>query len=467
MRFLKIAYLVLICYAGDTATFADSIPDEGLTARMSCLEAETETLRAEVQRLREHPTRLPAVEARPVSAEMFDMAQVDPAAPPYMTAPQVQAEIKKAAWSKGDFTIVPYGILWSNMVYATQRTSPGSFTLFVQSPSIQDDHEFVVDARNTRLGMDISGPKIPCFNCAASGGKIEIDFQQNIVSTENRPTPQLRHAYWEVKNEEFRLLVGETWDVISPLMPGTVLYSVGWDGGDIGFRRTQFRYERYHACSDVSLVTMQASLNQTVFEEASVRFPSELPNWPIAEMRAAVTLGDRSANGLPVTFGVSGHIGEEENDVVTGTPAVVVLRDVHRRTWSFNADFRWPITHRLGVQAEVFTGENLGAFLGGIGQGIDLTTLNPIRSNGGWIDVWYDWTPRLHSHAGYSIDDPNDHDVVTVGERKYNSFYFGNIVYDITKNFTTGLEVSSWRTLYVGLAAGDSVRCEYMMKYAF
>ena len=49
----------------------------------------------------------------------------------------------------------------------------------------------------------------------------------------------------EVKDDDFRFLVGQTWDVISPLYPGMLMYSVGWDGGNIGYRRAQVRGERY------------------------------------------------------------------------------------------------------------------------------------------------------------------------------------------------------------------------------
>ena len=41
----------------------------------------------------------------------------------------------KFSWKKGDFTITPYGWLWGNTVYSTERTSPGTYTLFVQSAS--------------------------------------------------------------------------------------------------------------------------------------------------------------------------------------------------------------------------------------------------------------------------------------------------------------------------------------------
>jgi len=138
-----------------------------------------------------------------------------------------------------------------------------------------------------------------------------------------------------------------------------------------------------------------------------------------------------------------------------------------------NADFRIPIGPRFGVQGELFTGENLGAFLGGAVQGIDAGTpalpgtRRSIRSTGGWFDVWYDWTPTLHSHAGYSIDDPFDEDVTS--GRVYNAFIFGNLYYDLTSKFIVGVEVTSWKTLWVGPNAGpaDSVHCDFVAKYNF
>ena len=105
---------------------------------MNQLEAETQSLRAEVQWMREHPVRLPTVEATPTG-----MA-VAPAAPAvrrgratgnYFTLDELRGEMKKLAWTKGDFSIVPYGYLWGNAVYSTERTSPGSYTLYVLSAS--------------------------------------------------------------------------------------------------------------------------------------------------------------------------------------------------------------------------------------------------------------------------------------------------------------------------------------------
>ncbi len=445
------------------------VPAEDVSSRLNQLENETQALRSEVQRLRENPVRLPAVTATTTSMTM-DAAPapvVDDSE--YYTMDEIRGEMKKLVWKKGDFSITPYGILWANTVFATERTSPGSYTMFVQSATGQPENECLIDARNTRLGVDVGGPQIPFFNCAQSGGKVEIDFQNSpIVSstgvpgTENKATILLRHAYAEVKNEEFRFVVGQTWDVISPLNPGMLMYSIGWDAGNIGYRRAQVRGERFFALSDTSLITVQSSINQQVFEDGvASTIKGEPSNWPICEGRVAWTVGERGPGCYPITVGMSGHIGEEQFD------STVLGLNNRRRTWSGNIDFRMPVTERLGVQAECFTGENLGAFLGGIGQGIDSTTYDTIRSSGCWVELWYDWTPRFHSHVGYSVDDPFDQDIVTASEKTYNQFYYGNVSYDLTKSFLIGFEVSSWRTLYKAQLPGESVRCEFVAKYGF
>ena len=122
-------------------------------------------------------------------------------------------------------------------------------------------------------GLTCSGRSSRAWTAPRRGGKVEIDFQNSVLDDENKPTIMLRHAYAEAKNEDFRILVGQTWDVISPLNPDMLLYSVGWDGGNIGYRRAQFRYERYLKFSDVSLVTVQSSINQDVFPDTHHRRP--------------------------------------------------------------------------------------------------------------------------------------------------------------------------------------------------
>lgn len=393
---------------------------------------------------------------------------MDPAPGPqeeFFTLDELRAEMRKLAWTKGDFTITPYGILWANMAWETSRSLTGDYVLYVLRPRDGSNESFNADAKSTRLGIDVLGPRIERWGDAQTGGKVEIDFQRNF-DTENRAGLLLRHAYLEVKNEDYRLLGGQTWDVISPLLPGVLMYTVGWDGGNIGYRRTQARGERYFSLSDEFTVIAQGSLNVDILSDTVATHTGDHSGWPVLEGRLAVALGPRGPGCNPIEMGLSSHIGEVE--LLPAAPAA----GLPRRTWSLNADVKVPITSRFGVQGELWMGENLGTFFGGIGQGINVTSpdLNTIYSRGGWFDVWYDWTSRWHSHVGYSIDDPLDSDI-SVG-RVYNAFMFANLSYDVTSKFLVGFEFTSWRTIWKDPALGPDVNApdqnfNFVAKYGF
>jgi hypothetical protein len=387
-----------------------------------------------------------------------------------------------APWLFGEFRVRPYGAFWADMVYATQRTFPGAYSLFVFSEDDQDEAGFAIDARRSRFGLNVEGPSLAAFHGADSGGRVEIDFHGNFI-VENRAAVLLRHAYWEVRDESFRLLVGQTWDVISPLYPGMVEYAPGFFGGNIGFRRTQFRAERHHELTDRLAVSLEASLNQDIVPDfpADPGIRREPSDWPVIEGRLAFTFASCGDDSDPAVVGVSGHIGETGFDFLTAGPPPLSLPpedDVRFQTWSFNVDMYLPITERLGLQGEFFTGANLSAFLGGIGQGVCPCLRVPIRSTGGWLEAWYDWTPYLHSHVGAGLDDPRDNDSLL--GRIYNHFIFANLIVDISDNLMTGIEVTSRKTLYhetrVGLiplaqltpsAPGEAVTIDWMVRYEF
>ncbi|MCY2996391.1 MAG: hypothetical protein NTY19_52370 [Planctomycetota bacterium] len=415
---------------------------------------------------------------------MNETAELEPAgAEPtaeFYSLDELRTEMKKLAWTKGEYKIVPYGILWGSATYETQRTTPGPFVLYVQSPTLENEPEFEVDTRRTRVGLDVAGPKVSMFGGADTSGKLEVDFHGQFL-TENQATIQIRHAYAEVKNEDWKLMAGQTWDLISPLIPGVVNYSVGWDGGNIGFRRMQIRIDRYLQFSDVLLVTPQFAVCQDIIPDAMSRvipggngtstfdrvIKPESAAWPPLQGRLGFTVGERGEGCQPATCGISGHIGEQGFDYRAGNPYPFVGENVRISTWSFNADLRIPINDRFGVQGEFFTGSNLGAFFGGVGQGINLETRKGIRATGGWGEVWYDWTPRLHSHVGYGIDDPADEDLTAAAARVYNHFLFGNLSFDVTKKMIVGFEISSWKTLYKAQLPGDAVSFEFSGQYGF
>lgn len=381
-----------------------------------------------------------------------------------MTLDQLRAEMKKLAWTKGDFRIVPYGVLWASSSYETSRTNSGDTPFYVYSEDVQGEDSFHVDAKSTRLGIDVTGPRIWAFGCAETGGKVEIDFQGSFI-TENKGTVLLRHAYAEAKTEDTRLLVGQTWDVISPLNPFTLMYPVAWGAGNIGYRHAQLRAERILPVNDCLLFTLQGSLNHSLVNSADYAsvagVSGDHSGWPVVMGRLGTTLGLRGPGCQPITLGVSGHIGEQDYDFPAPNPA----DDAVIRTWSANVDFRFPITERFGFQGELFTGQNLAPYLGGILQGINPVTREGIRSMGGWGEFWYFWRPDLHSHVGYSLDDPCDQDIAT--GRTYNQMMFANLAWDVTPKLLVGLETSVWKTLYKTQSPGEATRVEFVVKYGF
>lgn len=387
-----------------------------------------------------------------------------------VTLDEVREEIARQTWKKGDYSIVPYGALWGSAYYASGRCVPGPFILYAASATTEGEDDFVIDTRRTRIGLDITGPKVSCFSCAESAARLEVDFQAalgtaeglRVFAPENQTGIQIRHAYAELKNDEFRLLAGQTWDLISPLNPGMLTYAVGWGGGNIGFRRMQVRYERYLHVSDGTKLSLQGAVAQDIALDF-IQF-AESSNWPVLQGRCGLDI-DPEQTGRPLSLGISSHIGEQGFDF-PGQGALPAQDDARIETWSLNADARWPITSRLGVQGEYFMGENLSTFLGGVIQGINAETRRPIASTGGWIELWYDWTPRFRSHLGYGIDNPRDSDVANLG-RIENSVFFVNSSFDVLPKMTLGLEFSYWDTQYRGQAPGKASVIEFTGMYAF
>lgn len=426
----------------------------------------------------DYPSKLLLADNRraPVDDGLVELGPVPPSAVP---SGSVQPA---AAWSEQrNFQIVPYGSFWANMLYATERTNPGPFTLFVPSAGVQGEDAFTIDARRSRFGLNVTGPDVPVVGGLSSGGRVEVDFLGEFVN-ENQAQARIRHVYLELQNEQHRFLVGQTWDVISPLNPRTLNFSVGWLGGNIGFRRAQFRYERHGELSESTAWSLASSLNQEITPD----FPTdpgivrESGNYPVVELRLGVTreLADRER---PLELGVSAHIGETGFDFLRpGPPPLLLppLDDARFETWSYNVDIAIPVTERLHLQGEFFQGKNLSPFLGGIGQGVCPCTRSAIGSLGGWADAQYTWNDWLTTAVGYGVDDPRDDDFLL--GRTSNQFLFTNALLHLTDALTTGVECTFWRTLYQDQRAGqvapselietepgESVTIDWMVRYDF
>ena len=103
-----------------------------------------------------------------------------------VTMKELKAEVKRFAWKKGDLTITPYGRVVGSFVYETQRSFPGYIILWMNSFSDDAEDACYFDARSTRLGLDIAGPKVFSRYGTKVSGKVEIDFQSTAAPRQNQ-----------------------------------------------------------------------------------------------------------------------------------------------------------------------------------------------------------------------------------------------------------------------------------------
>ena len=356
-----------------------------------------------------------------------------------------------------------YGYVKLDAAYDDSRTSVGNYARWVESEVIRrNDDQFSMTANQTRLGLRL---KAPDLNNVKTTGQVEIDFY-GAGSAENKPEPMLRHAFVTALWPEyhFSLLAGQTSDIISPLFLPTLNYTVGWWQGNIGYRRPQVRLTEDWAVTKTSNLKLELGATRTITDRKFFFTSSTDPStgddagFPTLQGRASLTFP--AGAGKPGSLGVSGHWGrEEQHEAKSGGDRAV-------DTWSLNLDAKLPVTKWLLLQGEAFVGQNLDAYLGGIGQGYNTNNLHAVRTQGGWIAATVEPSAKWQLNLGAGCDAPLDRDL-TDGMRSFNAVVFGNAQYFITPHLSLGLEVAYLHTDYKGQADGDNWREQFSVIYKF
>jgi hypothetical protein len=441
---------------------ADPSENAELKARIEKLEKELAELKQIVKQQGETAKARPATTVSAKSAE----------AEPNIVKPVAE---KKPVLSGLDVEL--YGRLKLDAVFDTSRMDTGNYGKWVRPDRGNNDHtQFDMTANESRLGLRVFGPKGEDIQ---TGGRVEIDFYGG--GAENKSNPMIRHAYLTIDwpQDKFSILAGQTSDVISPLYPDTLNYTVGWWVGNIGYRRPQVRLTKSYMLDKDTELKLEGALARTM-GRTNLGIPSadqadtgENAGMPSIQGRVSMTFP--SLGYKPTTVGFSGHYGKEKYDT-GGTSSTPATGSDKFDSWSLNLDVLQPVNQWLSFKGEMFTGENLDAYLGGIGQGVRNigTTSSPIydkeiASSGGWVEAslgpWGKWS----FNVGVSADDADNDDLegMSGDKREYNRSIFGNVLYDVDKNAQIGFELSQWHTEYQGADDADSLRAQTSFIYKF
>lgn len=409
----------------------------GLAADSADLARENADLRQRVDRLEKQVEQL-----------QTDGKAVPPAAP---------GEQKKSLWSTLDIQF--YGYIKADAAWDSSGVFPGDFVLFTRQGR-DGDNEFNLTAKQTRLGFKVKGPDVGGL---MTSGRVEADFYGS-AGAENKPSLLVRHAYMQLDSADgtFGILAGQTSDVISPLVPYTLNYTVLWDAGNIGYRHPQIRLTKDFSLAGDTTLKLAGAISRTISSlegqnPAPFTNPGADAGFPTLQGRVGLTfpcLGYK-----PTTAGVSGHWGQEK-----------FSSDNRVDSWSLNLDVLQPINPVVTVKGEAYVGQDLGDYFGGIGQGVSRVNAtrpyHAVGDRGGWAAVglgpWAPWS----FNVGAGIDDVDDDDV-NANARTQNYSIFANAIYAVNEHADVGVELSEWRTNYKNADDVDDFRVQASFIYKF
>jgi len=379
-------------------------------------------------------------------------------------AAAVDKRERKPAGLLPGFEFIPYGFIKLDASYDSSAVNTGNFATWVLPDRPGSNDEFNMTAKSTRLGLRINSLQ---GGDILATGLVEVDFFGGDTG-ENRPGVLVRHAYAKLDwpEERFSILAGQYWDVISPLNPNVLNYTVQWYAGNIGYRRPQVRATKIYGLSNSVDLKLEAAVTRNIGGVPTNIASDTGANSGLPAFQGRVSSTFPLLGARPTTVGVSGHWGKEELSAAGGSRKF--------DSWSLNLDISQPINKWLTVEGELFSGENLSPYFGGIGQGVNLARGREIGSRGGWVAArmtpWEKWA----FNAGVSLEDVRNRDLIGMAEpgggqgiRQYNRAIFGNVIYSINKNTDIGFELSHWHTEYQGRPDADSIRAQTSLIYKF
>ena len=356
-----------------------------------------------------------------------------------------------------------YGYLRADLSHDTQATAPkGDFAFYVL-PEVngEKDAQTHFGARESRLGLNLFGPDTADWKTT---GKLEMDFYGGDKA--NAYNPRMRLAYLDLAHSSgFSLRFGQDWETFCEVTPRIVNFAYLADVGALGLRRPQARATQELKVTDNTKLVLKIAAAQTVGEDldGGTFDDGADADWPTAQFNVALHQKLWTETSARLAF--SGHYGRETVDESVSN-AVVAADAQDFDSWSAQGSVFLPICKQLAVQGNLWKGENLDTYFGGIGQGVNMALGREIEAQGGWAQLLYDPTDKLSFGFGYAVDDPKDEDVAE-GKPSKNESIFGNVSYKFTAAVTALAEYAHMTTDYLGRDDAQNDRVQVAMKYAF
>jgi hypothetical protein len=346
-------------------------------------------------------------------------------------------------------------------IFSTDRpfTAGAPFLLLPPSPFGFRTNTFDLNARQTNFGATFTGPEVFGF----TPGAFFLGFIQNDNLTSDAYGFLPYNAYGELKNDRWRIAGGLMNDVFNPQSPTIISLAKLFGSGNAGSFRGQIRVEHFFNPNNEFLFTTQVALSEPVATIVSGgQRIVEDNGWPNIEARLAAGLGpvEELIGGRKqrrAELAVSGAVGQlRTSRLITAPTDPEVPNRAVINTWGLGFDGQFALTDRIGLSGELFLGQGLGEYNGGIFQSFNPNSFGVIRTRGGWGEVYCYFTEDLHLHAGYGIDAPLRQDLAPTQFAR-NQTCFANLVWDASKALQISFEVDYRKTNYIAFPNAEGV----------
>jgi hypothetical protein len=361
--------------------------------------------------------------------------------------------------------------LKTTMLLSNRRLAPSTGTAYLLLPRDGTGVEgtYDINARASTIYLAAEGPKLGSFNL---GTKMVFYVIRDLTDPAYGLLPAM--MYVDMKNDQWRFAVGQQVDVFSERIPNMIdgYFALASSGCVGNSSRGQLRATRFIESGKKSKlsITLAASQPVSTYFSKDLKNNSENNGVPNLEWALRFETGKDTNAIVPfdaVELGISGITGSYrvfKNDTSGGT---IVNNGINiPKVNGICGEFAFRIAKVFGIQGEVYVGQALGNYLGTIMQTTKGENDKEIRSMGFWVEAAYYWKKNLQSRFGYGQDECNKEDLLGNGVWK-NSTYFGNVIWDINKTVSTGIEVTHKSTQYLGLNDNQGMTFMWMFQYSF
>lgn len=368
-----------------------------------------------------------------------------------------------AAQGSHDLTVRIHGTFLLNTFYNDAKVSNEDLPLTASLPDATGlpAHSLGATVRQTRLIATADQDQVLG---GQFHGELDVDFYgggQSGGFGRLSPLPRIRRAFGELDWARSTLLVGEEAPPISDVNPRS-LAAIGFPGfsgsGNLWLWIPQIRYDMdlkggsgFRPGIGVALLAPTASGAGAADSQVNLQPTiAERSGRPSVEARLTGRWGGSDGG----TISLGGHYGW-----------LATTGDTLLESKGLGLSAIIPITPKLELRGEAYTGQGMAALGGGaIGQP-SATNGAPVKSKGGWGQVTLLPNPTWEIGAGYGLDDPDDSQLGAGGRAK-NAVASGNVTWHVAP-LIAGLEVRHLATSFIGSGTQEAWHVNLALGFTF